>query len=197
METLKETVRTIYSVMRKTQQYLCDRYPSLKNHMPEEITFITAQELEDRYPELTPKERENRAAEEYGAVFVIGIGGVLKSGQRHDGRAPDYDDWSLNGDILCWFPRLNCAFELSSMGIRVDEKTLHSQLETAGCLERETLEFHRQLLEGKLPYTIGGGIGQSRLCMFLLSKAHIGEVQASIWPEETVNQCAEHQINLL
>ncbi len=194
---LQETVRTIYSVMRKTQQYLCDRYPSLKNHMPEEITFITAQELEDQYPELTPKERENRAAKKYGAVFVMGIGGALKSGQRHDGRAPDYDDWSLNGDILCWFPRLECAFELSSMGIRVDEKSLHSQLQIAGCLEREKLEFHRQLLEGKLPYTIGGGIGQSRLCMYILAKAHIGEVQASIWPEETVKKCAAHQINLL
>lgn len=197
MTTLKETVEIIYGVMRKTQQYVCDRYPSVKNHMPEKITFVTAQELEDQYPDLTPKERENAAAKEHGAIFVIGIGDKLKSGERHDGRAPDYDDWTLNGDILCWFPLLECAFELSSMGIRVDETALCTQLEKAGCKERMELDFHKQLLEGKLPYTIGGGIGQSRLCMYMLSKAHIGEVQASIWPEEMAAQCAAHRINLL
>ncbi len=197
LETLKTTVETIYGAMRKTQQYVCDRYPSVKNNMPERLTFITAQELENRYPELTPKERENRAAKEYGAIFVIGIGDKLDSGEKHDGRAPDYDDWTLNGDILCWFPLLDCAFELSSMGVRVDEEALRTQLEKANCQERMELDFHKQLLEGKLPYTIGGGIGQSRLCMYMLSKAHIGEVQSSVWPDETMEQCAAHQINLL
>ena len=160
-------------------------------------TFVTTQELEDRWPDKTPKERENLICQEHGCVFLMQIGDKLAGGEPHDGRAPDYDDWSLNGDILFWFEPLQKALEISSMGIRVDEKALHEQLAKAGCLERENLPFHRMLLNGELPYTIGGGIGQSRLCMLLLCRAHIGEVQASIWPRGMRKECAEHNIYLL
>ncbi|WP_058486919.1 aspartate--ammonia ligase [Defluviitalea phaphyphila] len=197
IETLKSVVRDIYNVFKKTEQYIADLYPSIKPFLPEEITFITTQELEDRFPNLTPKERENVIAKEKGAVFIIGIGGKLHSGEKHDDRSPDYDDWNLNGDIIFWYPVLERAFELSSMGIRVDEETLINQLKISNCEDRKKLEFHKQLLEGKLPYTIGGGIGQSRLCMFFLRKAHIGEVQASVWPIDMINSCEKANIHLL
>ncbi len=163
----------------------------------DEIHFITSQELLDRYPDKTPKERENLITKELGCVFLMKIGGALTNGKPHDGRAPDYDDWELNGDILFWYENLNCALEISSMGIRVDEDSLLSQLKTAGCEDRLNLPFHSMLLKKELPYTIGGGIGQSRLCMLLLDKAHVGEVQASLWPSEMRKECKKHQIMLL
>ncbi len=190
MATLRSTVKSVYEALRVTEKYIANRYPQIQCILPEEITFITSQELENRYPDCTPKEREHRAARKFGAVFVSQIGGKLASGEPHDGRAPDYDDWSLNGDILVYYPVLDIALELSSMGIRVDEVALARQLDLAGCPERAQLPFQKALLEGKLPYTIGGGIGQSRICMFFLRKAHIGEVQASAWGEQ-VNQKAE------
>lgn len=196
-DTLKNIVKSIYSVFKDTEAHIYSKYQSIKPFLPEEITFITTQELEDRYPHLTPKEREDAIAKEHKAVFLMNIGGVLKSGEKHDGRAPDYDDWSLNGDIIFWYPTLDRSFELSSMGIRVDEEALLKQLEIAGCEERKEMDFHKDLLEGRLPYTIGGGIGQSRLCMYFLQKAHIGEVQASIWPNEMVKLCREKNIDLL
>ena len=183
-DTLKEVVRTIYKVLKKTEKYMAIQYDYIEEILPKDIFFITSQELEDLYPDCTPKEREYRIAKEKGAVFIMQIGGVLASGQRHDGRAPDYDDWTLNGDIIVYYPVLDIALELSSMGIRVDEESLLRQLEIAGCPERASLPFQKAILEKKLPYTIGGGIGQSRICMFYLRKAHIGEVQVSLWPEE-------------
>ena len=165
--------------------------------LPAEITFITAQELLDRYPDLSPKERENAIAKEYGAVFIEQIGDLLSNGEPHDGRAPDYDDWELNGDILFWFEPLQCALELSSMGIRVSEESLEEQLAKAHCTDRKKLPYHKALLTGKLPYTIGGGIGQSRLCMLLLGRCHVGEVQASIWPKEMREECAKRGVHLL
>ena len=162
-----------------------------------EVTFITTQELEDLYPQLTPKERENAFVKEYGTTFLMKIGRALKSGVPHDGRAPDYDDWDLNGDILFWNDTLSCSYELSSMGIRVTPESLDRQLTEAGCDDRRSLPFHKALLAGELPLTIGGGIGQSRLCMLLLGSAHIGEVQASVWDEKTRRQCAEAGITLL
>ena len=165
--------------------------------LPDDIFFITSQELEDLYPGCTPKERENRIAKEKGAVFVSQIGKVLASGERHDGRAPDYDDWELNGDIIVYYPVLDMALELSSMGIRVDEDALRSQLKAAGCEERAELPFQKSLLNGELPYTVGGGIGQSRICMYYLRKAHIGEVQSSLWPDEIAARAKENGINLL
>ena len=197
METLKSTVEAIYDVFKETEKYISEIYPFIEKILPERITFITTQELEDMYPELTPKEREDAICKEKGAVFVMQIGGELKSGTKHDGRSPDYDDWTLNGDIIFWYPVLQRAFELSSMGIRVDEEALLRQLKLADCEERKNLEFHRLLLEGKLPYTMGGGIGQSRICMFFLRKAHIGEVQAGIWPEEMIEECSKNNIFLL
>lgn len=196
-EKLVDIVKKIYSVFKKTSEYIKSQYRYLSMELPEEITFITTQELEDMYPALTPKEREDAITKKYGAVFLMKIGGLLKSGQKHDGRAPDYDDWELNGDILFWNDVLNRAFELSSMGIRVSEESLDKQLKLANADDRRELEFHRLLLEGKLPYTIGGGIGQSRICMFFLEKAHIGEVQASIWPKEMVEACEKAGIDLL
>ena len=169
----------------------------MRTDLPNEIYFITAQELEDMYPDLEPKDRENAIAKEKRAVFIKKIGGVLRSGQKHDGRAPDYDDWELNGDIILWNDVLERAFEISSMGIRVDAEAMDRQLKAAGADERRDMEFHRMILNGELPYTIGGGIGQSRLCMYFLRKAHIGEVQASIWPEEMVKECGENDIFLL
>ncbi len=194
---LKEIVESIYGVFKSTEEHVEKLYPELKATLPDKITFITSQELEDLYPDLTSKERENAIAKKYGAVFIMKIGGVLKSGERHDGRAPDYDDWELNGDILFWYPTLDMALELSSMGIRVDEDTLEKQLKLSKCEDRRTLDYHRLVLEKKLPYTVGGGIGQSRICMFFLQKAHIGEVQASIWPNEMINVCEEHNMLLL
>ena len=196
-ETLKKTVRLIYSSLRHTERYVARDYDFFERFLPEDIFFITTQELEDMYPDLTPKERENKIAREKKAVFIMKIGGALKSGQIHDGRAPDYDDWELNGDIVVYYPILDMAFELSSMGIRVDEESLAKQLEIRGCTERKSLPFHKALLDGKLPYSIGGGIGQSRICMFFLRKAHIGEVQASVWPEEMAEKCEAAGIKLL
>jgi len=196
-EYLKDTVRSLFTVFKKTEDAVLREYPSLKRYLPDEITFITTQELEDLYPGLDPKAREDRILQEKKAVFIMKIGGVLKSGTRHDGRAPDYDDWELNGDILFWYPVLNRAFEVSSMGIRVDENSLVRQLREAGCEDRLKMPFHRDVLEKKLPYTIGGGIGQSRICMFYLGKAHIGEVQSSVWPDSMVEECMKHNIQLL
>ena len=196
-EVLTDIVRKVYSSLKDTEGYIHSKYPQIETILPSEIHFVTTQELEDQYPELTPKEREHKAAREYGAIFLRNIGGALKSGKPHDGRAPDYDDWSLNGDIIVYYPILDIGLELSSMGIRVDEESLHKQLEIAGCLEREELPFQKGILEKKLPYTIGGGIGQSRICMFFLRKAHIGEVQSSIWMEEDVEKLEAAGIHLL
>lgn len=197
LNTLKDVVKQIYSVFKDTEEHLSGLYSRYQKILSEEIYFITSQELEDRYPQLTANERENAIAKEKGAVFIMQIGDTLKSGKRHDGRAPDYDDWSLNGDIIFWYPVLDRALELSSMGIRVDKESLERQLKICNCEERKELDFHRLLLEEKLPFTIGGGIGQSRLCMFFLRKAHIGEVQASIWPEDMIQECKKANIILL
>ncbi|MBR2782227.1 MAG: aspartate--ammonia ligase [Oscillospiraceae bacterium] len=196
-ETLKSIVRLVYAALRHTEVYIAREYNFAQQFLPEDIYFITTQELEDRYPDLSPKERENAIVREHNAVFLMQIGGALKSGKPHDGRAPDYDDWTLNGDILVYFPVLDISFELSSMGIRVDEEALKRQLAIAGCPERAELPFQKALLEGRLPYTIGGGIGQSRMCMFFLRKAHIGEVQSSVWPEEMEIACQKAGIQLL
>ena len=196
---LKETVRTIVGAMADTQATLRSVYPQLTALplLEREVSFVTAQELEDRWPDLTPKAREDAWVKDHPTTFLMGIGGALKSGRPHDGRAPDYDDWALNGDILVWNPVLERAFEVSSMGIRVDPESLDRQLTIAGCDSRRELPFHKLLLEGKLPLTIGGGIGQSRLCMLLLGKAHIGEVQASVWDEETIRACQDAGVILL
>ncbi len=196
-ETLERFVRRIYRSLRHTENYIVDDYEFIDRLLPEEIKFITAAELEEKYPDKTPKEREYAIVREYGAVFILGIGDILPSGNPHDGRAPDYDDWTLNGDILVYYPVLDIALELSSMGIRVDEAALLRQLKEKGCEERLELPFHRALMAGELPYTIGGGIGQSRMCMFFLRKAHIGEVQSSYWDEETKAECKAHGIMLL
>jgi len=197
IETLKTTVRKIYKALKDTEELVCEKYTKLTKSLPEEITFISSEELLQRYPDKTPKERENLITREYGAVFLTQIGGKLSDGKKHDNRAPDYDDWELNGDILIWYDILDCAVEISSMGIRVDEEAMKKQLAEAGCLERAELKFHKALLNGELPYTIGGGIGQSRLCLLLLEKAHIGEVQASMWSEEMIEKCRENNIHLL
>ncbi len=203
---LKEIVIRIYEALKRTEFLIFETWPELKPELPEKIHFIHAQELLDMYPELSPKDREDRITEKYGAVFVIGIGGNLSNGQSHDGRAPDYDDWTtpneegfsgLNGDILLWNPILQCAFEISSMGIRVDKEALLKQLELTGTQNRVDLLFHRRLLNSELPLSIGGGIGQSRLCMFLLKKAHIGEIQCSVWPEAMVKECKKNNIFLV
>ncbi|PKM49559.1 MAG: aspartate--ammonia ligase [Firmicutes bacterium HGW-Firmicutes-7] len=197
IETLKTVVERLYRAFKNTEEYVCNKYPSIVKVLPSHITFITTQELEDKYPEHSPKEREDLIAKDKGAVFIMQIGGALKSGKKHDGRAPDYDDWCLNGDIIFWFPTLDRAVELSSMGIRVDEATLIEQLKIANCEDRIHYPFHKELLQGELPYTIGGGIGQSRLCMYFLQKAHIGEVQASIWPDEMIEKCSKNNIQIL
>lgn len=197
IETLQQVVNDIFSVLKETEQYITGYYGFLESYLPEQITFITSQELEDRYPELSPKEREKEIAKEHKAVFIMKIGGPLASGMPHDGRAPDYDDWELNGDIIVYYPLLDIPFEISSMGIRVDENSLVHQLELAGVPERLELPFQNAILHKKLPYTIGGGIGQSRLCMLFLNKAHIGEVQSSLWPAEHRQECAENGIILL
>ena len=196
-ETLKDTVRQIFKIIKHMEHEVWYKYPQAVKHLPDDIFFITTSELESLYPDKTPKERENLICKEHGCVFLMQIGDKLANGKPHDGRAPDYDDWKLNGDILFWFETLNCALEISSMGIRVDEKSLDEQLKKAGCEERRELPFHKMLLNGELPCTIGGGIGQSRLCMLLLDRAHIGEVQASIWPEEMREECRKHQMILL
>lgn len=194
---LKETVRSIYGAILLTAKAVEEKYPVLDCSLPDDIAFVSTYELEEKYPKLTPKERENVAAKEYGAVFVMQIGGRLKNGEKHDGRAPDYDDWKLNGDILVYNRVLDSAFELSSMGIRVDRDSLLSQLKAENAEDRLKYEFHKLLVSGALPLTIGGGIGQSRLCMFLLQKAHIGEVQVSIWPEKEIKKCKSVGIRLL
>ncbi len=194
---LKQTVKRIFRAFVRTDRFIRTEYPCLESWLPEEIFFITSQELLDLYPNLSAKERENKICEEKKAVFIMKIGDLLTNGEKHDGRAPDYDDWSLNGDILFWNPLLNMAFELSSMGIRVDEEALKSQLQKANCTDRETLPFHQKILQRALPYTIGGGIGQSRICMYFLQKAHIGEVQASHWSDEMIKACEENNIILL
>ena len=196
-ETLRHTVRRVMRALKETEEALHRANPEIEPFISEKVTFLTSQELLDRYPGLSPKERENAAAKEYGTIFVMGIGGALSDGKPHDGRAPDYDDWALNGDILIWYPVLDRAVELSSMGIRVNEESLRRQLALAGCPERAKLPFHEMLLNGKLPLTIGGGIGQSRISMLLLGKAHIGEVQASIWDDETVSACEKAGVTLL
>ena len=197
IETLEETVRTIFKVIKHMQHEVWYKYPEAVNHLPSEISFITSQELLDMYPDKSPREREDAVAKERGCVFIEKIGDSLSDGKPHDGRAPDYDDWQLNGDILFWFEPLGRALEVSSMGIRVDETALLNQLSKAGCEDRKNLPYHKMLLEGQLPYTIGGGIGQSRLCMLLLKRAHVGEVQASIWPDDMINECAKHNMILL
>ncbi len=196
-EFLKETVRCIVKAIVYTKRKVRMRYPQLTAQVCEDVFFVTTQELEDMYPELTPKERENAVTKEHRTVFIMQIGGKLRSGIRHDGRAPDYDDWQLNGDILMWDDTLGSALEISSMGIRVDEASLASQLKEAGAEDRMKYEYHQGIANGTLPLTIGGGIGQSRLCMFLLEKAHIGEVQASVWSEDMIKECAEKGITLL
>ena len=197
METLQYTVRKVYSALKDTEDYISRRYNYIEPLLPDDIYFVTSQELEDMYPEYTPKERENRIAKDKGAVFISQIGKELASGEKHDGRAPDYDDWELNGDIIVYYPVLDMGLELSSMGIRVDEDSLRRQLKSAGCEERAELPFQKSLLNGELPYTVGGGIGQSRICMYYLRKAHIGEVQSSLWPEDIVTRAAEAGIHLL
>lgn len=197
LATLKEEVSKIYRSIQATEQELYTQYSCLEPILPDQIFFITTQELENRYPDLTPKERENEITRQYGAVFIMQVGGLLNSGIVHDGRSPDYDDWTLNGDILLWFPVLEQALEVSSMGIRVDAAALEKQLNLSQANERAALDFHQSVLNGVLPFTIGGGIGQSRLCMFLLRKAHVGEVQASVWNDRTWRECEEGNIPLL
>lgn len=203
---LEDVVRRIYAAIRRTEYLTCETYPELKAFLPEEIHFVHSEELLQMYPDMTAKEREDAICKKFGAVFIEGIGGLLSNGEKHDGRAPDYDDWStkaengkvgLNGDILIWYPILERSIELSSMGIRVDDVSLVRQLKIEGKEEREKLFFHQQLLQGKLPLSIGGGIGQSRLCMVLLHKAHIGEIQASIWPDDMRQECEESGMNLI
>jgi len=194
---LQKVVQTIYDVIRRTELFVYHEYPGIKPVLPENITFIHAEELMKRYPKLSPPEREDAIVREHKAVFIIGIGGNLSDGTKHDGRAPDYDDWTLNGDIFVWNPVTECAFELSSMGIRVDKTALAKQLKLSGQEQRLKLKFHKRLMNDELPLSIGGGIGQSRLCMFYLRKAHIGEIQASIWPEDMIAECKRNNIVLL
>jgi aspartate--ammonia ligase len=205
LDFLKNTVRKIYEAIKRTEFVVFENYPDIRPLLPDHITFIHSEELLEKYPDLTPREREMLYAREHGAIFVIGIGGTLKNGQKHDGRAPDYDDWitptrngnkGLNGDIILWNPVLESSFEISSMGIRVNRDSLVEQLKLTGTTDRMILEFHKKLLQDELPLSIGGGIGQSRLSMFYLRKAHIGEVQANVWPEEMVQACQEANIQL-
>ena len=195
--TLMDTVKVVYKCLRKTEKYMAIQYDYIEEILPHDIFFVTTQELADMFPDNTPKEREYYIAKAKGAVCIMQIGDVLESGERHDGRAPDYDDWSLNADIVVYYPVLDIALELSSMGIRVDKKALLSQLKKAGCEERKDLPFQKAIINEELPYTIGGGIGQSRICMFFLRKAHIGEVQSSLWPEDMIAQCEENGVQLL
>ena len=195
--TLMDTVKVVYKCLRKTEKYMAIQYDYIEEILPHDIFFVTTQELADMFPDNTPKEREYYIAKAKGAVCIMQIGDILENGERHDGRAPDYDDWSLNADIVVYYPVLDIALELSSMGIRVDKKSLLSQLKKAGCEERKDLPFQKAIINEELPYTIGGGIGQSRICMFFLRKAHIGEVQSSLWPEDMIAQCEENGVQLL
>ncbi len=197
LDTLKDTVRNVYKVLRKTEKYMAIRYDYIAEILPHDIFFITTGELEKMFPDSTPKEREYYISKEKGAVCVMQIGDLLASGEKHDGRAPDYDDWALNADIIVYYPVLDIALELSSMGIRVDKEALLSQLEKAGCPERAELPFQKAVISEELPYTIGGGIGQSRICMFFLRKAHIGEVQCSLWPENVMEEARKTRLPLL
>ena len=206
LEFLKTTVRTIYSCLRDAENQVRTLYPQIAPILPEKIQFVHTEDLLEMYPNLTPRQREDKVAKEYGAVFIIGIGGHLADGTIHDGRAPDYDDWTtpttdgkkgLNGDICLWYPLLNRAFEISSMGIRVDRDAMLKQLELRNSLSRKDFDWHKKLLDGRLPLSIGGGIGQSRLCMFLLRKLHVGEVHSSIWPQDVLDQCTKSGIRLL
>ncbi len=197
LDFLQDTVRTVYKCLRKTEKYMSIQYDYIEEILPHDIFFVTTSELESMFPEVSPKEREYRIAKEKGAVCIMQIGDVLENGEPHDGRAPDYDDWALNADIVVYYPVLDIALELSSMGIRVDKDALLSQLEKAGCPERANLPFQKAVIDGTLPFTIGGGIGQSRICMFFLRKAHIGEVQSSLWPKADADACAENGILLL
>jgi aspartate--ammonia ligase len=206
VEHLKKIVRKLYSILKRTEHFIFERYPQLRPELPEEITFIHAEELRRKFPTLGPREREHKLLHECGAAFIIGIGSRLGDGEVHDGRAPDYDDWSspgengylgLNGDIFVWNPVLQKAFELSSMGIRVDADAMLRQLDIRGCSQRRNLYWHQRLLRGELPLSVGGGIGQSRLCMYFLRKAHVGEIQASLWPDEMITTCRANQIPLL
>ena len=197
IEYLQQTVRSIYKVIKHIEHEVWYVYPNVIPRIPEEVTFIDSQELLDKYPNLSNKERENKITKEHGAVFVQRIGAPLSNGLPHDNRAPDYDDWQLNGDLLIWFEPLQCALEISSMGIRVNAQSLQSQLQASNTLERLSLPYHQAVLKNEYPFTIGGGIGQSRLCMLLLQKVHIGEVQSSIWDDETLTACQNAAISLL
>ena len=197
IETLKSTVRTLYKILRKTEKYMSIQYDYIEELLPHDIFFVTSRELEEMFPDNTPKEREYYITKAKKAVCIMQIGDKLENGKPHDGRAPDYDDWAMNADILVYYPVLDIALELSSMGVRVDREALLSQLEKAGCPERAQLPFQKAVINDELPYTIGGGLGQSRICMFLLRKAHIGEVQCSLWPEEFMKEAAELGIELL
>ena len=197
LATLMDTVKIVYKCLRKTEKYMAIQYDYIEEILPHDIFFVTTQELADMFPDNTPKEREYYIAKAKGAVCIMQIGDILENGERHDGRAPDYDDWSLNADIVVYYPVLDIALELSSMGIRVDKKALLSQLKKAGCEERKDLPFQKAIINEELPYTIGGGIGQSRICMFFLRKSHIGEVQSSLWPEDMIAQCEENGVQLL
>lgn len=197
VETLMNTVRAIFKVIKHMEHEVWYKYPHAVNKLPEKVYFITTQELLNMYPDLSSKERENAITKRLGCVFLMQIGDYLSNHERHDGRAPDYDDWNLNGDLLYWYEPLQCAMEISSMGIRVDASSLRRQCEKAGCLDRLKLPYHQAVLNEQLPYTIGGGIGQSRLCMLLLGKVHIGEVQASLWPQDMIEECKNHNIPLL
>ena len=206
LDYLKTVVRSIYEILKRTEFIVYEHYPQIEPTLPEDITFIHSEELLHEYPDLSPSEREDEITKKYGAVFVIGLGGKLSDGNKHDGRAPDYDDWvtenkdgyyGLNGDILLWNPVTETAFEISSMGIRVDSEALKNQLELTGTTDRKNFLFHKRLLNDELPYSVGGGIGQSRLCMYYLRKAHLGEIQASIWPQDMVEKCRENKIFLL
>jgi aspartate--ammonia ligase len=206
VEFLKNVVRRIYDILKRTEFIIFENYPNIKPVLPDEITFIHSEELIKMYPNLSVKEREDKVAEKYGAIFIIGIGGPLSDGEPHDGRAPDYDDWitdtgngykGLNGDIILWHPVIKTAFEISSMGIRVDPDSMKKQLQIRNCEDRKDLLFHKRLINGEFPLSIGGGIGQSRLCMFFLRKAHVGEIQSSIWPEAMRAECKKHKIELI
>ncbi len=197
LDTLKDTVRTVYKVLRKTEKYMAIHFDYIEEILPHDIFFVTTRELEEMFPDYSPKEREYYIAKAKGAVCIMQIGDKLECGEPHDGRAPDYDDWSLNADIIVYYPVLDIALELSSMGIRVDKEALLHQLKAAGCEERAVLPYHQSVINEELPYTIGGGIGQSRICMFFLRKAHIGEVQCSLWPEEIMKEAEEKGLQLL
>jgi len=197
LDTLKDTVRTVYKVLRKTEKYLAIHYDYIEEILPHDIFFVTTRELEEMFPDYTPKEREYYISKAKGAVCIMQIGGQLENGEPHDGRAPDYDDWALNADIVVYYPVLDIALELSSMGIRVDKESLLRQLEERNCMDRVNLPFHQAVINEEVPYTIGGGIGQSRICMFFLRKAHIGEVQCSLWPEDLMKEAEEKGLQML